>query len=141
LLEPGYGGPGQELIELLRDATDRAKGPQPALLSMMPATQGMVDVLAERARQRAPRPQGEGWDAQHDDNEHLPGDLAQAGICYARETGLGPSSGVPGYWPFDPKWWKPKDRRRNLVRAAALIVAEIDRMDRNAAAAAREAKP
>lgn len=27
-------------------------------------------------------------------------------------------------------WWKPKDRRRNLVKAGALIVAEIERLDR-----------
>lgn len=33
-------------------------------------------------------------------------------------------------WPWDAKWWKPKGRRSNLVRAAALIVAEIERIDR-----------
>jgi len=27
------------------------------------------------------------------------------------------------------EWWKPKDRRRDLIRAAALIVAEIERLD------------
>jgi hypothetical protein len=31
-------------------------------------------------------------------------------------------------------WWKPKDRRRDLVRAAALIIAEIERLDRDAEA-------
>lgn len=33
-------------------------------------------------------------------------------------------------WPWDREWWKPKDRRRNLVRAAALLIAEIERLDR-----------
>lgn len=36
-------------------------------------------------------------------------------------------------WPWSGEWWKPKDRRRDLVRAAALIVAEIERLDRAAA--------
>jgi hypothetical protein len=33
-------------------------------------------------------------------------------------------------WPWADKDWKPKDRRRDLIRAAALIVAEIERLDR-----------
>jgi hypothetical protein len=44
---------------------------------------------------------------------------------------------LPTHWmplPEPPKWdrdsWKPKDRRRNLVRAAALLIAEIERLDR-----------
>jgi len=39
----------------------------------------------------------------------------------------------PGIWPWDPQWWKPRDRRSDLVRAAALIIAEIERLDRAAA--------
>ena len=33
-------------------------------------------------------------------------------------------------WPWAAEWWKPKDCRRNLVRAGALILAEIERLDR-----------
>lgn len=33
-------------------------------------------------------------------------------------------------WPWADEWWKPKDRRADLVRAGALILAEIDRIDR-----------
>jgi hypothetical protein len=36
----------------------------------------------------------------------------------------------PQQWPWLSKWWKPKDRRRDLVRAAALVIAEIERLDR-----------
>ena len=35
------------------------------------------------------------------------------------------------WWSKD--WWKPKDKRRDLIRAAALIVAEIERLDRKIA--------
>jgi hypothetical protein len=35
----------------------------------------------------------------------------------------------PPNWPWDAKWWKPSvDHVRNLVKAGALIAAEIDRM-------------
>ncbi len=40
----------------------------------------------------------------------------------------------PRSWPWDASWWKPKDRRSDLVRAAALLVAEIERLDRAALA-------
>lgn len=37
-------------------------------------------------------------------------------------------------WPWDESWWKPTTPRRDLVKAAALILAEIERLDRMAAA-------
>lgn len=34
-------------------------------------------------------------------------------------------------WPWDEEWWKPsEDPVRNLVKAGALIAAEIDRLQR-----------
>lgn len=90
------------------------------------------DVLAERVRQV----EEEGWTPEHDDG-HADGEIAKAAACYAEfaampETGRTTFSGVPLAWPWDWKWWKPKTRRRDLVRAAALIVAEIERGDRAA---------
>ena len=38
-------------------------------------------------------------------------------------------------WPWNEAAWKPKDARRDLVRTAALIVAEIERLDRCSPAA------
>ena len=35
-------------------------------------------------------------------------------------------------WPWAEKWWKPGERRRMLVKSAALILAEIERLDRAA---------
>lgn len=83
------------------------------------------DVAAERARQI----RDEGWTADHDDRWDE-GELATAGGLYALDARNG-SSPVPRGWPWDEEWWKPtNDRRRNLVKAAALICAEIDRIDR-----------
>lgn len=99
---------------------------------VVPSTysRAMVDVCDERLRQQTE----EGWTAAHDD-KHPNGELARAAACYA----LGEPQ-VHGHragahvklWPWSRNWWKPKDRRRNLVRAAALIIAEIERLDRAA---------
>jgi hypothetical protein len=34
------------------------------------------------------------------------------------------------FWPFERSAWKPKSPRSDMVKAAALIVAEIERLDR-----------
>ena len=92
------------------------------------------DVIAERVRQ-----EGIGWSAKHDDYEHKNGELADAGAFYAlarghhqsitRTTICGGTRGTDPVWPSD--WtYKPKGRRADLVRAAALIIAEIERLDR-----------
>lgn len=78
------------------------------------------DVIGERARQIS----GEGWTPEHDDT-HVDHELSRAAACYA----IGNIAG----WPWSLDWWKPTDRRRRLVKAAALLIAEIERIDRAAA--------
>lgn len=92
-------------------------------------TQAAYDVLAERQRQV----EAEGWSPEHDD-EHEGGELAGAGACYAANaSGFVWIGGWPGeVWPWAREWWKPSTPRRDLVKAAALILAEIERLDRAA---------
>ncbi len=92
----------------------------------------MSEIAIERSRQMSE----EGWTPEHDD-AHRDGELALAGACYARmpywrAISRKPVGHVtaPSAWPWDHKWWKPKDDRRDLIRAAALIIAEIERLDR-----------
>lgn len=90
------------------------------------------DVLAERKRQQ----QVEGWTPEHDD-EHRAGDLARAGATYAMAAGIaagGDTSALPAPydWPWEPQCWKPTNSRRDLIKAAALLIAEIERLDRAA---------
>lgn len=80
-------------------------------------TSALSDIAAERQRQI----DAEGWTPAHDD-AHDYGELARAAACYA--------VGLKNDWPWSDSWWKPKDRRTDLVRAGALIVAEIERLDR-----------
>lgn len=89
----------------------------------------MFDVIAERLRQQ----EQEGWTTEHDD-EHTGGELAQAAACYTHASYLGNDLRYQAFWPWDAAWWKPWDRRRNLVKAGALIIAEIERLDRAALA-------
>jgi len=96
------------------------------------------DVMAERQRQV----EAEGWTPEHDD-QHDKGEMARAGAGYAYHAGLSDeqrAKGLPQGWPagWAFSWWKPSDRRRDLVKAGALILAEIERLDR--AALKREGK-
>lgn len=113
------------------------------------------DIAAERQRQI----EGERWSADRDD-EYTDRSLAHAAAAYAlgfdletrKEAITDDVSGgrgdfpvwgtreiqVPASWPtsWDAEWWKPTTARRDLVKAGALIVAEIERLDRAALSAA-----
>lgn len=92
-------------------------------------TRGVIAIADERYRQQLQ----EGWTPDHDD-KHIFGDMARAAACYALIGGSSSRSlwtgDIPNFWPWAGKWWKPSDCRRDLVKAGALIAAEIDRLDR-----------
>ena len=104
---------------------------EPAQPERVPLTEAARDVLTERQRQISV----EGWTSEHDDKEHLPGELALAAASYVCAD---EQDAPPAIWPWDWSWWKPRDRRRNLVKSGALILAEIELLDRAAARAAKE---
>lgn len=109
------------------------------------------DVLAERARQITEEKFPAEWDDLYRNKE-----LERAAACFAlygtipsplrahfERVGLGMASSdeIAAYtifrlWPFKWSWWKPENPRRALVKAGALILAAIERIDR----AAREEK-
>jgi hypothetical protein len=129
--EPGFIlGPGAMLQAAIKQ-------------TFLPArqTKAQGDVLRERERQFY----GEGWTDTHDDT-HVNGELADAALAYLSvvvltrdlvrrgliiaDTSIHETMEPPQIWPWASSWWKPKDERRDLVRAAALIIAEIERLDR-----------
>ena len=84
---------------------------------------GIELIAAERERQVTTN----GWTAAHDD-EHTYGELVDAAICYAQCESQANDGAV---YPWEKQSWKPSnDSIRNLVRAGALIAAEIDRRQR-----------
>lgn len=99
-----------------------------------------IELIAEeRARQISV----EGWTPEHDD-QHTAGEMAVAASCYARAAEIavqwvsrGPDAikaclgCAADFWPWNLSWWRPStDPVRNLVKAGALIAAEIDRLQR-----------
>lgn len=103
-----------------------------------PEGSGVEMIAAERERQKSV----EGWTPEHDDG-HACGEISMAARAYvsvASELTRIPDAveekwtGRPyGGWPWAYEWWKPSpDPIRNLVKAGALIAAEIDRLKRAA---------
>lgn len=95
------------------------------------------DVFAERKRQI----DQEHYSHEHDD-EYDQNELIRAASSYLSHViGRGwvfketcpetyQDEEAPDLWPWDLDFWKPKNPRCDLVRAAALIIAEIEKIDR-----------
>ncbi|BFO03668.1 hypothetical protein KNHN1_20460 [Pseudomonas guariconensis] len=80
--------------------------------------------MLERQRQVS----DEGYSLYRDDG-YANGELAMAGSVYADLAGRPGSMSTA--WPWGQGTFKPSaDRRRDLVKAGALILAEIERLDR-----------
>lgn len=87
----------------------------------------VISVIGERNRQVVK----EGH-SQTGDDSYPDGVLTQAAMAYASQlSAILPKDQVPQIWPWPKASWNPKDRRSNLVRAAALLIAEIERLDRS----------
>ena len=92
-----------------------------------------VELIAEERQRQI---EVEGWTKEHD-AEHKNGELAKAAICYAdpdvyyhQENRLIKHRIPNKFWPkqWDIQWFKPTNKIRDLVKAGALIAAEIDRL-------------
>ncbi|WP_240440663.1 hypothetical protein [Pseudomonas aeruginosa] len=113
------GATGKALLRELRTVLAAAPGTE--------VPQAWLDVQAERRRQVT----AEGWTPEHDD-EHNGGELADAAACYALWAGGINPGNWREFWPWAPEWLKHSEPRRMLVKAGALILAEIERLDRAA---------
>lgn len=81
------------------------------------------EILAERRRQII----AEGYQPATDD-AYVEGELAQAGATYALSAAE--ISDAHAFWPWHQHTYRPGNPRRDLIKAAALIMAEIERLDR-----------
>jgi len=140
------------LDEYPEEGAIKLDGTSPAVLSAPPASEQLTDaardVLAERRRQV----EDEQWTPEHDDR-YRHRQLAMAAACYAAAVPvhdvLDGSDGrierrapaVSRAWPWAKAWWKPGTARQNLVKAGALILAEIERLDRATATGLPEGRP
>jgi len=86
-----------------------------------------IALIQEEREQQATR---EHFSAEHD-SQWESGELRRAAVAYllANDVPLNITEHQALFWwPWDLFWWKPKDKISNLVRAGALIAAEIDRL-------------
>ena len=95
---------------------------------MVEKQDGIALIAAERKRQVEVEGFTYEGDAGYSDDQ-----LSMAARCYALPPDMrrDPSGMLPEHsWPWDAHWWKstPLDRVRELVKAGALIAAEIDRL-------------
>ena len=95
-------------------------------------THALSDVTFERNRQQVE----EGYDKFSDD-VYVNDELALAAATYALPERFrknihkaGDDDPCPTTWPWEAIFFKPGDRRSELVKAAALLLAEIERIDR-----------
>lgn len=111
-----------------------------------PAMQVSKEILTERFRQI-----GEEKFSAQVDNQYTEDELARAAAVYALpenirhylikyQIGASDPKNITDnlrntLWPWSERYWKPSpdNRRRELIKAAALIIAEIERLDRKEA--------
>lgn len=80
--------------------------------------QSVWDCIEERATQPV------------DDSQYAGGiDLASAGMAYAMVAADLPEGFAESYYPWENHTFKPRDKRKNLVKAVALLLAQIDLLD------------
>ncbi|HEL4234667.1 TPA: hypothetical protein UM516_000933 [Stenotrophomonas maltophilia] len=97
---------------------------------------GIKAIASERERQLCI----EGF-SRDSDEQYREGELARAATAYVQLAAMDLQVGSrkhiasqepPFFWPWAQEWWKPVDARRDLVRAGALIAAQIDLIDSQA---------
>ena len=121
----------------------------PTLVLPAGITRQTIVALTELADERARQLTEEGFTPEWDDRHHPTGNLALAAAAYATFSAMGAAARehharslwgfVPGFigilgqlWPWPAQWFKPRNRRTELLKAGALIIAELERLDRQA---------
>lgn len=94
----------------------------------------LQEIHVERLRQQSE----EGWSQTHDD-EHHDGELALGAAAYCTSSSFGGGNHEAyNQWPWERATFKPTTPRKDLVKAGAMIVAEIERLDRASGAGSEE---
>lgn len=94
-----------------------------------------IELIAEERQRQIEK---EGWTAEHD-KQHDDEELVDAAVCYLLQSpdmqiNVQTESVIveakKAIWPWSIKWWKPspQNRIKELVKAGALIAAQIDKL-------------
>lgn len=90
-------------------------------------TNAALRLIADERRRQV---ESEGFTPVQDDEQNEDGEMAYAAAAYAAASVGDPDAAL--FWPggWDPQMFKPTGETRDLVRAGALIVAELERRAR-----------
>lgn len=111
------------LVRTIPEIVERFQGLKSTFTDDVP--QAWLDVIAERRRQMEKL----GFTHEQDDG-YVYAELPRAAICYIRTAMGHPNIDPPMEWPWSLQHWKPRSPREDLVRAIALLIAEVERIDR-----------
>lgn len=93
----------------------------------------MNDFLKKVQEERVRQIEVKGWTPEYDSISNINEELATAAACYAcpEENRAKFTYDLLLYWPFEARGWKPSplDRKKEIIKAAALLYAEYDRLD------------
>lgn len=128
----GYANPeasAKQFAGFIADRILSALNTHPAAPSADKLRIAVEDIAAERQRQIDSEKRSEA-----SDDLYIEGELARGAVAYALAGSGLDHAAAGGMWPvsWHYSWWKPTTPRRDLVKAGALIVAEIERIDRAA---------
>lgn len=125
---------GDSTNETYKTTDNAQEGRHMTTIDATATTSGIGLIAIERNRQIEEEGRLPNTDLAYED-----GVLARAGACYADQAasdllGEDPDDLHP-FWPWEPTSWKPTpdDPIRMLVKAGALLAAEIDRLQALAA--------
>lgn len=130
--EQGAIEAGRQMSELSGSSYGEFALPFPELTKPQVATSVLM-IDEERTRQRMEEP----WTVAAGSDEAANGELNKAAVCYAL-CALDQQRGAPASltakrlffpWPYADALWEPSEIRvTNLIRAAAFLAAEIERL-------------
>lgn len=99
-------------------------------------SKAIKDVVSERSRQKNGEFYSDAQDDSYVNNELTRGSASYVNHVIGRswihvsKPSVYQNELVPDLWPWSEQSWKPKSPRQDLVRATALLIADIERIDR-----------
>lgn len=135
---------GACVIDAVKEDNDRWVWTGPTIAAPPAQSIDLGDGVRAIAEERRRQVEAEGFSPATDAGYNA-GELAKAALAYVQLAAMDLAAGgrdhiatgsPPACWPWHPVWWKPRNARRDLVRAGALIAAQLDVID-----SARDASP
>lgn len=88
----------------------------------------MNSIIAEIIAERNHQINDKGYTFKNDD-AYINNELIDASIAYILNA-TGNATLATDCWPWNLEYFKPSEKRRDIIKAIALLIAEVERIDR-----------